>query len=90
MSAVEKKAQPEILNMMPGALIDFLWELVMENWSTRAINLVPVNLGFGSVQDIVCETVTGVTVRRVFGFTPVSAHLDVSHKGNQLEMVLAA
>lgn len=90
MNIIEKNVQSEIRNVVPSILIDFIWEIARENCLIGMISLVPVKLAFGSVQDIICETASGVTVRRVFGFTPVSTRLEVLRSGSQLEMTLAA
>lgn len=75
---------------IPEVLIGFLRELLDQDSSVTMVILIPVGLGWGLVQDIVLQTPCGAITRRVYGFAPVDARLQVERVGNRCDFVLAA
>lgn len=67
------------MNTIPNVLMNYLHSLVDNDPTIIAILLTPAALDWGSVQDITLVSESGITTHRVFGFTPVSAQLDVRH-----------
>ena len=74
-------------NEIPKVLADFLQEIAIENPAVTKVNLVPARLGWRFIQELFFETPGGITKRRVFGFDPVSACLEIRRNGQQCELV---
>ena len=76
---------------IPEVLVDFLREIVEEDHSIWAITLIPARLGGGMVQEIILETTGDITnMRRVYGFEPVEARLEITRSGEGYAFALAA
>lgn len=75
---------------IPEVLIRFLRKVLSDDSSVTTIVLVPVKLGWGSVQDVVLQAPFGATTHRVYGFAPIEARLQVERVGNRCNFVLAA
>lgn len=80
---------PRIEDQIPGVLLDYLCKLVQKEDSVAEIVLTSGVLGMGEIQEISCNTPSGTLSRRVFGFMPVDARLQVSVRENQIEMAIA-
>jgi hypothetical protein len=89
MNLIGNNIQSEIYNIIPCVLIDYLCELVKKSGTMELITLIPSKLGFGAVQEIICETASGTIMKRVFGFVPVSTQLEVLRNGDHFDMMLA-
>jgi hypothetical protein len=84
------RIENNIRNLMPEVAIEFLREIIRKDDTVQIIRLVPSKLAFDPIQEIFCENKSGVTRRRVFGFTPVNAKLNVLHDADGTVMRLAA
>lgn len=84
------KIEDGIRKLMPDVAIEFLRGIVRSDDTIRAIRLFPVQLSYDYVQEIVLENRDGTTRRRVFGFPPVRAKLNVSRGADEVVMRLAA
>ena len=76
--------------LMPEVALEYLRGIIRSDDTVQAIRLVPVRLSGGLVQEIYCDSQTGTSRRRVFGFTPVSARLDVSRGEGEVILRLAS
>ena len=76
--------------LMPEVALDYLHGIVRSDATIGAIRLAPASLPLDSVQEIFCESQTGTSRRRVFGFTPVSASLDVLRREGEAVIRLAS
>jgi len=84
------KVEDGIRRLMPEVAVEFLQKIVVGDDTIRAIRLFPVKLSSDYVQEIVCENRAGTTRRRVFGFPPVRAMLNVSREAGEVVVRLAA
>ena len=67
------------MNTIPTFVLSYLKSLVSDDPTIYEIILTPSSLDWGDVQDITLVSESGMTSRRVFGFTPVTATLTVCH-----------
>ena len=83
------KVEEDIRKLMPEVAIDFLRGIVACDETIRTIRLFPVELSSDYVQEIVYENRGGTARRRVFGFPPVRARLNVLRDAGEVVMRLA-
>jgi hypothetical protein len=69
--------------IIPDILFDFLYDLIDSDSAIREVKLVSNILEFMEVQDIIFKTMNGSIFHRVFGFSPVNAHLKISNFGGK-------
>jgi len=78
----------EVKALLPDVLIDYLCNLALsEEYNTRPVQtfaLDPAELGGRLIQHVL----HGGTLRRVFGFDPISCTLCVLHNTNHYQMVV--
>lgn len=68
------------MTTIPNLVLNYLHSLVADDPTIYEIILTPASLDWGDVQDITLVSESGITTRRVFGFTPVTATFVVRHK----------
>ena len=69
----------QIRTLLPEVVLQYLQASFLSDQTVMEIQLTPVLLSTDYVQDILCITSSGSFHRRVFGFPPVSAQLEVIH-----------
>lgn len=89
MAIVRVASCPQLKEVIPEVLLDYLYQLVQKEDTIQEIVLKSRELGAGTVQDIFCKTISGMTVYQVFGFEPVDTRLQISMKNNQIQLAIA-
>jgi hypothetical protein len=82
--------EDKIRKLIPNAAVEFLSGIIRDASAIKVIRLVPVKLGFGCIQEVVYVSKNEIITRRVFGFKPISADLDVSRDDTGIAVRLAA
>ena len=87
---------PEIKVIVPDALIEYLWNLVLNGkWyasEKQSFMLQSGKLSGRDIQDIyhTCDNSNSPDIRRVYGVKPVDCALQVLHFGGDYQMQLCA
>lgn len=86
---IQKFATQSCKNLLPKVLVDYLWQLAAESdAATQTFILSPKYEDVGEVQDILHRRSGFSSWRRVFGFQPVEAVVEVRLTGQSAIMAL--
>ena len=79
-----------VFDTLPDVLIEYLYDIVVQNSEVESIRLIPMKLGSSTIQEIIIEAHGDTERRRAFGFTPVHARFKVLRNESEIPALIAA